>query len=180
MDRTGRKTYNTVLTGVMMALAVILLYIASVIPGFELTFYAFSGLVSGIVIMEAGIKNGVMLYVGTLILAFLIVPDKAALIMYGFVFGLSGFIKYFSEKSKNMWVQLGLKVIFILAVSVVIWAFFRTLIAGQVKLPDFSEGVLLIWAVVMFLLYDYIFTLVLNVYRNKIKREKPDIKLSGK
>ena len=179
VDRTGKKAFDVAITGVMMALSLVLLYLGSIIPAIESTFYIFSGVATGIVIMEAGRKNGLMLYIGTLLLGFFIVPDKGAIVLYGFLFGIYGFVKYYIERLPGKMPQLGAKLVFILLDSFILWTFFRELLLGEAEMPMSMILVSLGAVVVTFFIYDYIFTLCIYIYRTKFKREHMDINLSA-
>lgn len=179
VDRTGKKVYGIALTGLMMALVLVLLYLGSIMPAIDSTFYIFSGVATGIVIAEAGRKNGLMLYIGALLLGFFIVPDKSAVVLYGFIFGIYGFIKYYVEKLNGKLAQLGAKLVFILVDCVILWTFFRTLLLGEATMPTSMILMSLAAVVCVFFIYDYIFTLCIYIYRKKFKHEDIDIVLSA-
>lgn len=179
VDRTGRQAFNVALTGIMMALSLVLLYLGSIIPAIESTFYIFSGVATGIVIVEAGRKNGLMLFIGTLLLGFFIVPDKSAVVLYGFLFGIYGFVKYYVEQLPGKMSQLGAKLVFILVDSFILWTFFRELLLGEAEMPLSMILMSLGAVVVTFFIYDYIFTLCIYIYRTKFKRERMDFHLSA-
>ena len=178
VDRTGKTAYNIALTGVMMALSVVLLYIGSILPAIESTFYIFGGVATGITIVEAGKKNGLMLYLGTLILGFFIVPDKGSIVLYGFLFGLYGFVKYYIEKLDGKLAQVAAKLAFILVDSFILWTFFRELLLGEAAMPTSMMLMALGAVVVTFFIYDYIFTLGIYIYKRKFKKEHMNINLS--
>jgi hypothetical protein len=50
---------------------------------------------------------------------------------------------------------------------------------GKGNLPDLAAGLLIPAFGIITLLYDYIFTLALNIYRQRVKREKIEFRLSG-
>ena len=103
MNGAYKRTDTTKLavSALCLALTVAALVGASLIPGTEMTFYAIAGLFSGVVIMENGLKGGALVYVGALILSFILVPNKFAILPYGLFFGLYGFVKYFTEKIRK-------------------------------------------------------------------------------
>ena len=180
MNGAYKRTDTTKLavSALCLALTVASLVGASLIPGTEMTFYAIAGLFSGVVIMENGLKGGALVYVGALILSFILVPNKLAILPYGLFFGLYGFVKYFAEKVRIAWVQIAVKVVFFGIISAISLMFFKGLFLGNIELPDMPMAIIIIGGVIMFLLYDYIFTLAVNLYRKRIKREKIDFRLS--
>ena len=180
MNGAYKRTDTTKLavSALCLALTVAAIVGASLIPGTEMTFYAIAGLFSGVVIMENGLKGGALVYVGALILSFILVPNKLAILPYGLFFGLYGFVKYFTEKISAAWAQIVVKIIFFGVISAVSLKFFKGLFLGNIELPDMPMAIIIIGGVIMFLLYDYIFTLAVNIYRKRIKREKIDFRLS--
>jgi hypothetical protein len=180
MNGAYKRTDTTKLavSALCLALTVAALVGASLIPGTEMTFYAIAGLFTGVVIMENGLKGGALVYVGALILSFILVPNKFAILPYGLFFGLYGFVKYFTEKISAAWAQIVVKIIFFGVISAASLKFFKGLFLGNIELPDMPMAIIIIGGVIMFLLYDYIFTLAVNIYRKRIKREKIDFRLS--
>lgn len=180
MNGAYKRTDTTKLavSALCLALTVAALVGASLIPGTEMTFYAIAGLFSGVVIMENGLKGGALVYVGALILSFILVPNKLAILPYGLFFGLYGFVKYFTEKISAAWAQIVVKIIFFGVISAASLKFLKGLFLGNIELPDMPMAIIIIGGVIMFLLYDYIFTLAVNIYRKRIKREKIDFRLS--
>lgn len=180
MNRGYKRTDTTkmAVSALCLALTVASLIGASLIPGTEMTFYAIAGLFSGVVIMENGLKGGALVYVGALILSFILVPNKLALLPYGLFFGLYGFVKFFAEKIHYAWAQIIVKILFFAVISAGSMYFFKGLFLGNIRLPDISTAFIIIGLVIMFLLYDYIFTLAVNIYRKRIKRERIEFKLS--
>ena len=173
------STYNIALTGLMMALSLALLYIGSVLPALESTFYIFSGIATGIVVTQAGFKNGILLYIGTTILGLLIVPDKGSAVLFGLLFGLYGIVKFLIERLPGKFQQLCLKLAFILADSVILWTLFRGLLLGETEMPNYMKVLALITVVVTFFIYDYVFTLALYIFRRKFRHENVNFNLSG-
>ena len=68
------------LGGICLALTVIFLFGGSIVPGIELTLFAISSLFTAVMILETGVKGGVLLYAGAVLLGFAIIPNKLAMI----------------------------------------------------------------------------------------------------
>ena len=102
MNGAYKRTDTTKLavSALCLALTVAALVGASLIPGTEMTFYAIAGLFSGVVIMENGLKGGALVYVGALILSFILVPNKFSILPYGFVFWAVRICKVFYRKNQ--------------------------------------------------------------------------------
>lgn len=176
----NKKTYSIALSGVCLAFAVICVSAASIVPGAEMTLYALSGIFTGVIILETSIKGGALFYVGAVLLSLVLSPNKVNVIPYIFFFGIYGFIKYFAEKAKSPLIQMVVKTAVFIAVFAIGFTCFKDLFFGNITLPDVSVWLLAIGGIALFVLYDYIFTLAIEIYRKRIKREsKKEIKLSG-
>ncbi|HPR23918.1 MAG TPA: hypothetical protein PLM92_01865 [Bacillota bacterium] len=175
---SSKNTFKTAFGGICLAFTVVAVFMASIIPGLELTFYAVSSVFTAAVIIESGIKSGFMLYGASCVLCFILIPDKAALIPFVFFFGIYGVIKFLAEKARNPFVQIIIKTLFFMVIFGSGFFFFKSLFFGNISLPDYSLWVLIPGSLLIFILYDYIYTLMIKLYRQRIKRDQKGIKLS--
>lgn len=165
------KTYEIALSGVFLALSVVFLFFASIVPGIELTILALSGVLIMIFVNEVNIKGGVLLYVASLLLSFLIVPNKSILLMYGFIFGPYSIIKAAIERYVNSRVlQYVLKILMFNLLLGAGFLIFKAAFFTGVNLPDFAWYILLAGAQAMLILYDFILTYVVRFYEQIIPK----------
>lgn len=173
----SKRTQNIAIGGICLALSVLSVFFASIVPGVELTLYAVSSLFIAVMILEGGMKGGWLLYVGTILLCFILVPNKAAMVPYIFFFGLYAIIKYYAEKLRNPILQLSVKAVCFLAVFGVGFLFFKNIFFGNIDIPDVPWPVLAVGGLAFLFLYDFIFTLLIQFYRKRIRRTEKDIRL---
>lgn len=159
-----KSTRTVAMGGVFLALSMATLFLATFLPGIELTLYAFSSFYVAFIIIEAGLKGGVLFYVATVLLAAAIVPSKGGLLPYAMLFGLYGIVKYLIEKLKRTPIEIIVKLLFFNSSYGVGLLFFKGLFLGNIKLPSLALPVLIIGAQMFFLFYDYLFTLVIGFY----------------
>ena len=171
MSERGRKTNRLALGGIFLALTIVFLFIASVIPGLELTFYALSSVFIGLMILETGFGGGLAVYAAAAILGFLLIPGKGAVIPFIFFFGIYPVIKAIAEKPQQKAAQLTVKIAFFAAVVCIAFLLFKELFFGNIDLPDWSFPILLIAGIIAFILYDFIFTLILDLYKKRINKK---------
>ena len=144
------------LGGICLALTVIFLFGGSIVPGIELTLFAISSLFTAVMILETGVKGGVLLYAGAVLLGFAIIPNKLAMIPYAFFFGYYGIVKYYIEKLPGRWIQLALKTgLFAVLLSIGLIGF-KKLLLGSIHLPDYPVWLLILAGIAIQLLYDYV------------------------
>lgn len=173
-----KRTFSLALGGVLLAASVVSLMLASVVPGVELTLYAVSSVFVAVMILESGVWAGVLLYGGTLLLGLALVPNKLALIPYGVFFGLYAFMKYYGEKPKSPVLQMALKGVFFLAVLTGATLAFGNLVTPALGLSDLPWPALFGGGLLFFYLYDYILTLLLSLYRRRVRRTERHFPLS--
>lgn len=161
-------TKNIALNGVLGALAVICLLLADVLPTSKISLYALSSFFVSVVITEGGIRAGWVFYAATALLGFIIVPDKISIVPYALFFGGYGIIKFYIEKLDRIVIEYILKLIFFNACAgIMLFAAGSLLDAGPVI--AFSWWWLVIAGEIIFLVYDIVYTLFINYYRNKLR-----------
>lgn len=146
------------------------LFLASIIPGLELTVLAISGLLVMIIINEVNIKGGLAFYVATGLLAFLIIPNKSIMLLYIFIFGPYSIIKSFIEKyfSNHKILEYILKILSFDILLAAGFMIFKEAFFAGINLPDFAWWMLLIGAQVMLILYDFILTYAVRFYERRV------------
>lgn len=176
---TKSKTAKITLGGICLALTVIFMFAGSIVPGIELTLYAISSVFVAVMILEAGVGSGVILYAAAVLLGFVLIPNKLAIIPYAFLFGYYGIVKYYIEKLSSGIGQVIIKAIFFAAVLSIALLGFKELLLGSINLPDLPVIVLIAGGTLMMILYDYIYTLLINFYLKRVQRKGADqMKLS--
>lgn len=169
------------LGGICLALTVLFMFGASIVPGVELTLYALSSLFIAVMILESGAKGGIILYLAAILLGFLLVPDKVSVLPYACVFGLYGIVKYYIEKIRKPAAQVILKILFFAAVMAAALTALKGLLFGSADLPNLPVWLLIIGGVCVLLLYDFIYTLLIQIYEKRFKKaNRPRFHLSEK
>jgi hypothetical protein len=163
-----KKTSRIALSGILGALAVICLLLAVILPTNRLAFYALSSFFSSIIIIESGIKAGWLFYAATTLLSAIIIPDKLGIIPYAVFFGIYGIVKFYIERLNKLVIEYILKYVYfnlcmVLAIVLIKQFFIQSI---TVAIPWWAVILLL---EVIFLIYDYVYTLFIAYYRNKLK-----------
>lgn len=158
--------------GVLLALSIATLFGATFVPGIELTLYALSSVYVAIIILEFTVNTGWLFYFASVMLAFILIPNKGALIPYTIFFGIYAMMKYYIESFKKISqpVEVILKLLFFNLMFVLGFLFFGTLFTGAIRIPDIALPVILVLAQFFFLAYDYILTLLIGFYLKRRPR----------
>lgn len=96
-----KKAPSLVLGGIICALIIMFLYIGSLIPTNKIFLMGISIALGGVSYIKGGIKIGVVVYLASSILGFLLVPNKLFAGIY-ILFGIYPLIKLVSERYKTL------------------------------------------------------------------------------
>ena len=163
------KTNKVALSGILLGLNMIILFGATMLPGIELTLYALSSFVTAIVVMKASPKSGMIFYVATVLLGGVLLPNKLAMLPYALFFGYYGIAKYYIEKMpcgklKDIHKQV-IEIICKIAVFGVAFGggilIFKESFTSGLSIPDLPVFIICIAAVAVFVVYDYVLTLMI-------------------
>lgn len=161
------KTRNLTLGALFSALAVVLLYIASVWPTGQLGLTAVASLFVAAAIIESGLSFGIYVYVVSSIIAFLLVPNRMTAFLFILFFGYYPILKSLIERKGHLVIQILLKLaVFNLSLTL-IWILFHELFLGLIPFDLYPVFIYLIGNVV-FLLYDYGFSKLVWLYDTEI------------
>ncbi|MEN6315366.1 MAG: hypothetical protein ABFD25_14115 [Clostridiaceae bacterium] len=168
MKNSSLNSKKIALNGILGALAVVSLLLAAIIPTNTLSFYALSSFFISVVIVENGIRAGWLFFAATSLLSLIVVPEKLALVPYVVFFGIYGIVKYYIEKLNKLALEYVLKFIYFnicagIAVVTVRQLFNTALVS---RLPWW---LLVIALEVVFFVYDYVYTLFIGYYRDKLR-----------
>ncbi len=170
MPESTKKTFKLALGGILGALAVICLFLASVLPTSRLSLYALSSFFISIVVIESGIKAGWLFYAATSLLSLILVPDKLEIIPYAIFFGVYGILKYYIERINKLPVEYILKFAYFnvcLAAAVLL---IRQVFVDSIKV-QLPWWVVIVALEIVFLVYDVVYTMFIAYYKDKLRKK---------
>jgi len=124
-----------------------------------------------IIIIEYDAKTAFIFYIVTNIISFFLIPDKIKIIPYSIFFGIYGIVKYYIEKINKIVLEYVLKYIYFNVCVLVLFLLFKDLIVADLNID--IKYLLWIGFLVMeiiFILYDYIYSLFIQYYIKKLRR----------
>lgn len=151
-------------SGILLALNIILLILVNIIPMNTLFLLGLASLPIAIVIMEYGPKAGILFYIGSVLLSFIIMVNKAQWILYVFTFGIYGLVKYIIEKDRSFVQEYILK----LLVANILIIFAYIILKGFVYIP-INIFLILIFEI-SFIIYDFVYSQFIDFYNDKLRR----------
>ncbi|WP_419726110.1 DUF2232 domain-containing protein [Terrisporobacter petrolearius] len=150
--------------GILLSLNSILLLLVNIIPINTLFLLGLASLPIAIVIMEYGPKAGIIFYIGSVLLSFMIMANKAQWILYIFTFGIYGLVKYIIEKDRSFVQEYILKII--VANILIIFAY---IILKQFVYIPVNIFTILIFEIA-FIVYDFVYSQFIDIYNDKLRR----------
>lgn len=175
IDMAKRKSSfdkRIVVTGVLVALSVIILYLGCAIEVLDLTMSAIVSLLVVVIVIEMGYKYAWFAYVATAVLSLVLLPQKTPAIFYTCFMGFYPIIKSHVERFNSAVVRWTIKLV---AGNVALVAMFLLI---RYFVPDeFETGIMLIatyiLGLVAFVMYDVALTKLITFYfamvRDRIK-----------
>ena len=151
-------------TGILLSLNIILLLLSNIIPINTVFFMGLASFLISIVIMEYGFKLGILFYIASSVLSFLVLPNKAQWLIYIFTFGIYGLIKYLVEKDRPFYIDILFKLVY--ANLIILSLYF--MLKGIIYIPINIFTILVFQFA--FLIYDYVYTLFIDYYEQRIRK----------
>ena len=161
-----------VVSGVLVALSVIILYLGCAIEVLDITMSAMVSLLVVVIVIEMGYSYAWLTYIATAILSVILLPQKSPAIFYACFMGFYPILKSYIERIGSGLVRWIIKLI---VGNAAIGLMFAILL---IFLPDeFEGGVMLLityaLAVAAFVMYDIalskLITLYFKMIRDRIK-----------
>ncbi len=163
------RTFSITFCAMLAALSVVLLLIASFLPSGQLGMAAIAGLLPAAAVISAGgRKSALICYVVTALLGFLLLPTKAAVLLYTVLFGHYAVVKSLLEQIKNTVLMWVCKLIVCNALFTVLICGFSALFLGS--LPERLQHIPLLYlgGSIAFVIYDLVFSMLIRYYRQRI------------
>ena len=173
MKKHRKIAYSSILT----ALAVVLLYIAGLLPAGRIAGSAIAALAIAACVIECGLAAGCAVYAVSSLTAALLVPDKLVVFLYIAGFGLYAVLKSLIERMHNLKLEFLFKfaVFNVILVSGYYGAVFLNRFLRLI--PEFeASGILYIIALgaanLLFLVYDIGLSRLIGFYTARIQNKR--------
>lgn len=170
MAGRSQKARQVAMGGILTALSLVSLYLASLTPTGQLGVVAIAGFLPAAAAVSGGLPTGAICYAATGMLGLLIVPDKGGVLLFLLLFGLYPLVKSLIERMDRLPLEWVCKIVFFNAALTVAWFFLRTaLLTG---LPDFFGQFWFLYLIgnLVFVIYDIGLSKIITFYTNRIDR----------
>lgn len=150
--------------GILLAINNILLLLVNVIPINTLFLLGLASLPIAIVIMEWGPKAGVIFYIGSVLLSFMLMANKSQWILYIFTFGIYGLVKYIIEQDKSFIQEYIIKLICANILIVITYFILKPFVYIPVNIITIAIFE------VAFIIYDFVYSRFIDYYNDKLRK----------
>ena len=176
LERSSR-TKRVAVSGMMVALGVVILYVGSLIEVLDISMAAIASLMCIIALIEYGRIYGWMVFAATAVAAMLLLPEKFTPSLYALLIGYYPMIKELIERMGKKSGKRGLlaavcwalKLLFFNAALVVV-ALVATYILLLPESAEWMQITMILLANAAFVLYDIALTKMISAYFFRIRR----------
>lgn len=98
--------------GLLTALSVVLLWLAAAVPAIGFGGCICAGVLPAVMLSKRKVRAGAIIYTSTMVLAFILLPNKRYAVAYALFFGIYPFIKYAIERLNNLPLEWVCKLIY--------------------------------------------------------------------
>lgn len=150
--------------GILLAINIVLLLLTNVIPINTLFLMGLASLPISMIIMEWGPRTGIAFYIGSVVLSFIVMANKAQWVLYILTFGIYGIVKYMIEEDRPIYIEYILKVLFANIVILLVYFILKQFVYIPLNL------VTILTFEAAFLIYDHMYTLFIDYYNKKLRK----------
>lgn len=162
------KAKDMALGGILVALAIITLSLTYLIPTNTLAVLSLSSIFVPIAIIRSNSKTAITVFVASSIIAFMVIPINYS-IMYACLFGSYGLAKYYIERFNKLIIEIPIKLAYFNIVFSIGLLLISLLGTELSNLP--SLLVIYLIGNVVFVVYDYALSTLINLYYTKIHKK---------
>lgn len=150
--------------GMLLALNCIILLLINILPINTLFLFGLSSLPIAVVIMEYGPKAGVIFYMGSFLLSFMLLANKSQWILYIFTFGIYGLVKYMIEKDRSFVKEYVLKLLSANILIIITYFILKPFVYIPVNI------ITIIVFEISFIIYDFVYSKFIDYYNLKLRK----------
>lgn len=165
-----RKSQFVARGGILTALSLALLLLASVLPTGQIGVCAAAGIVPAVPLAHGRVRLGVLICVATIGLGVFAVPRKGILLAYA-AFAVYTLVKYAAERPRRRFLEWSFKMAYCNAVAAAVWTLMRGGLLPAVQLSGMTAVAVLLILNVTFIVYDIAFSRVIALFHRVFPQE---------
>lgn len=166
----NRQARGAAVGGVIVALSVVLLMMASIFPFADLLLPAIAGIFLVAVVMELDIRWAWCVFAAVCLLGFLVAPDRTPVIYYFFFFGHYPLLKNYIERLHNKLLQWVIKLPLFNVCAILAYLLIIKLFGVPSDVGRYGYPVLFLLMNAAFILYDVALSRLIVTYIYRIRK----------
>ena len=166
----NRQARGAALGGVIVALSVVLLMMASIFPLADLLLPALAGILLVAVVLELDVRWAWCVFAAVCLLGFLLSPDRTSVIYYLFFFGHYPLLKNYIERLHSKILQWVLKLPLFNVCAIAAYLLIIKLFGVSENVGRYGYPVLLALMNAAFILYDIALSRLIVTYFYRIRK----------
>ena len=163
------RTRIIAISGVLLGLAIALLYLKTLVPILDFSIYILISLFTGVIIQESNHGWAWLFFISSVLLSLILPVNKLSFLLFYSFFGYFGIIKFYIEKIKLKAAGFILKIVFINTAVILNYYIAASFLPGI-----FGDGIqlylIMLVATAFVFIYDYIYTMVMVFYSGKLRK----------
>ncbi len=160
------KSSNIALGGLFVALTLVVLYSATFLKFNTLFLLGLTAAIIPLTVITTDVKNAILVYLASLMLSYLILPDKSIWLLYVIIFGPYGIAKYYIESMRNTPLEIGLKLLYYNCSTILFFFIYKLLFAPDLPVT-YSIILVIIVGNIAFFIFDYVLTVFIQSIANR-------------
>ena len=165
MNKSKQISFGAMIT----ILSIILMYMTSFVPTAKIFLVSLSSFLTAVLIIEVGVSTALLSFLSTSILGIILIPNKLLLIPYITFLGYYGVIKLYIERLDKLILEWIINIVIFNAALYINYILLISVFSEKLKLP-FSIILVILGLQILFIIYDYTFSMFIQYYRDRIRR----------
>lgn len=166
----GTQAGRAARSGILSALSLALLALASVAPTGRLGLVAAAGLMPAAAVVSGGLPLGFLCWAASGLLGLILLPDKGNALLYLAFFGIYPMVKSAVERLRKLPLEWLCKLAFFNGVLTVFWLVLRSVLLAALPSQLRQPWLAYLAGNIVFILYDYGFSKLMMFYAARIDR----------
>lgn len=165
MNKSKRISLGAMVT----LLSIVLMFMTSIIPTTKIFLVSLASFLTATLVVEASVSTAIISFIATSVLGFILVPNKILVVSYALFFGYYGIVKFYIESINSLVLEWIVKMLIFNIILALGYFLLTRFFIDQLKLP-FHIGLIVLGLQVVFIIYDYIFSMFIQYYKTDISR----------
>lgn len=170
MAAERRDNRDIALGGILAALAVAILWLGSMLPGYAIPTAAVAGLVSAVAVLKRGLGLSAAVFAVSAFLGMILLPQKFPAIWYLLLFGHYPILKSLAERLPKRVLEWGMKASVYAVAFVAVRFLFRDVFMGLQDFWLLPDAAWFAIGMVVFFLYDIGCSRLIGLYLRRFCR----------